>query len=120
MARVRALGLPVHIKARIVKSRKERPNFVPAPDVLLGRGLACVGLPPLLNSWLMEVGLGTLRQLKLDGPSQKEDREAALNAAPGGVWHEERAHAAFQVGDICVRCGEAVENLEHIVHHCPH
>eukprot|EP00971_Amphidinium_carterae_P049576 977221-Amphidinium_carterae.2 len=43
-----------------------------------------------------------------------------LNAALGGVWHEERAHSAFQVGDTCVRCGEAVENLEHIVHNCPH
>eukprot|EP00971_Amphidinium_carterae_P118148 2340889-Amphidinium_carterae.2 len=34
-----------------------------------------------------------------------------------GVWHEARA------GDQCVRCGdsgEAVEDLEHIVHHCPH
>eukprot|EP00971_Amphidinium_carterae_P105814 2095492-Amphidinium_carterae.1 len=46
------------------------------------------------------------RQLKLDGQSQKEDRKAALNAALGGVWHEERAHSAFQVGDTCVRCGE--------------
>eukprot|EP00971_Amphidinium_carterae_P118868 2354618-Amphidinium_carterae.1 len=59
-------------------------------------------------------------QLKLDGQSQKEDRKAALNAALGGVWHEERAHSAFQVGDTCVRCGEDVENLEHIVLHCPH
>eukprot|EP00971_Amphidinium_carterae_P123071 2436713-Amphidinium_carterae.2 len=42
------------------------------------------------------------------------------NAALGGVWHEERAHSAFQVGDTCVRCAEGVENLEHIVHHCPH
>eukprot|EP00971_Amphidinium_carterae_P137256 2719583-Amphidinium_carterae.1 len=46
------------------------------------------------------------RQLKLDGQSQKEERKAALNAALGGVWHEERSHSAFQVGDICVRCGE--------------
>eukprot|EP00971_Amphidinium_carterae_P286159 5682109-Amphidinium_carterae.1 len=23
-------------------------------------------------------------------------------------------------GDTCVRCSEGVENLEHIVHHCPH
>eukprot|EP00971_Amphidinium_carterae_P085617 1694327-Amphidinium_carterae.3 len=67
-------------------------------------------------------GLSTAayRQLKLDGQSQKEDRKAALNAALGGVWHEERAHSAFQVGDICVRCGEDIENLEHIVLHCPH
>eukprot|EP00971_Amphidinium_carterae_P148990 2953977-Amphidinium_carterae.1 len=33
--------------------------------------------------------------LKLDGQSQKEDRKAALNAALGSVWHEERAHSAF-------------------------
>eukprot|EP00971_Amphidinium_carterae_P036590 719341-Amphidinium_carterae.1 len=67
-------------------------------------------------------GLSTsaYRQLKLDGQSQKEERKAALNAALGGVWHEERAHSAFQVGDVCVRCGEDVENLEHIVLHCPH
>eukprot|EP00971_Amphidinium_carterae_P218025 4328230-Amphidinium_carterae.1 len=25
-----------------------------------------------------------------------------------------------EVGDTCVRCGEDVENLEHIVLHCPH
>eukprot|EP00971_Amphidinium_carterae_P068228 1351009-Amphidinium_carterae.1 len=70
----------------------------------------------------LAAGLSTsaYRQLKLDGQSQKEDRKAALNAALGGVWHEERAHSACQVGDICVRCGEGVENLEHIVHHCPH
>eukprot|EP00971_Amphidinium_carterae_P001818 36575-Amphidinium_carterae.2 len=60
----------------------------------------------------LAAGLSTCayRQLKLDGQSQKEDRKAALNAALGGVWHEERAHSA----------GEGVENLEHIVHHCPH
>eukprot|EP00971_Amphidinium_carterae_P156734 3107061-Amphidinium_carterae.2 len=23
------------------------------------------------------------------------------------------SHSAFQVGDLCVRCGEAVENLKH-------
>eukprot|EP00971_Amphidinium_carterae_P165957 3289420-Amphidinium_carterae.1 len=70
----------------------------------------------------LALGLSTsaYRQLKLDGQSQKEDRKAALNAALGGVWHEERAHSAFQVGDICVRCGEEVENLEHIVLHRPH
>eukprot|EP00971_Amphidinium_carterae_P305779 6077018-Amphidinium_carterae.1 len=40
-------------------------------------------------------GLSTaaFRQLKLDGQSQKEERKAALNAALGGVWHEERAHS---------------------------
>eukprot|EP00971_Amphidinium_carterae_P000449 9356-Amphidinium_carterae.1 len=45
---------------------------------------------------------------KLDGQSQKEDRKVALNAVLGGVWHEEGAHSASQVGDTCVRCGEAV------------
>eukprot|EP00971_Amphidinium_carterae_P187161 3714789-Amphidinium_carterae.1 len=71
---------------------------------------------PPLSSWPMEglletnrpcapkpaLGLtlrASYRQLKLDG---------------------QRAHAAFQVGDICVRCEEALENLEHIVHQCPH
>eukprot|EP00971_Amphidinium_carterae_P191710 3804035-Amphidinium_carterae.2 len=39
---------------------------------------------------------------------------------PLEVWHEEHAHSAFQVGDLCARCGEAVENLEHIVLHYPH
>eukprot|EP00971_Amphidinium_carterae_P109692 2172721-Amphidinium_carterae.1 len=47
-------------------------------------------------------------------------RTGKLNAALGGVWREERAHSAFQVGATCVRRGEGVENLEHIVHHCPH
>eukprot|EP00971_Amphidinium_carterae_P093819 1856468-Amphidinium_carterae.1 len=28
-------------------------------------------------------------------------------------------HAELGVGDLCVRCGEAVEDLEHIVHPCP-
>eukprot|EP00971_Amphidinium_carterae_P054147 1066285-Amphidinium_carterae.1 len=43
-------------------------------------------------------GLSTAayRHIKLDGQSQKEDRKSALNAALGGVWHEERAHSAFQ------------------------
>eukprot|EP00971_Amphidinium_carterae_P053745 1058435-Amphidinium_carterae.2 len=46
-----------------------------------------------------------LRQLKQDGQSQKDSVKTAFNAAFGGVWHE-------------VRCGEAVEDLEHNVHHC--
>eukprot|EP00971_Amphidinium_carterae_P092827 1838183-Amphidinium_carterae.1 len=25
----------------------------------------------------------------------------------------------FGVGNLCVRCRQAVEDLEHIVHHCP-
>eukprot|EP00971_Amphidinium_carterae_P332199 6466234-Amphidinium_carterae.3 len=49
----------------------------------------------------METGLATqaLRQLKLDG--------------------QIRVHAEFGVGDLCVRCREAVDDLEHIGHHCP-
>eukprot|EP00971_Amphidinium_carterae_P167475 3318161-Amphidinium_carterae.1 len=64
------------------------------------------------------LSIATCRQLKLDGQSQREDRKTAVNAVTGGMWHEERAHSAFQVGDTCVRCGEGVENLEHIVQHC--
>eukprot|EP00971_Amphidinium_carterae_P222183 4410052-Amphidinium_carterae.2 len=30
-----------------------------------------------------------------------------------------RGHAEFGLGDLRVRCGEAVEDLEHIVHQCP-
>eukprot|EP00971_Amphidinium_carterae_P299045 5941136-Amphidinium_carterae.1 len=61
-------------------------------------------------------GLATqsLRQLKLDGQSQKDSVTSALNAALGGVWHEVRANSVFEVGDMCVRCGEAVEDFEHI------
>eukprot|EP00971_Amphidinium_carterae_P164633 3264130-Amphidinium_carterae.2 len=64
----------------------------------------------------------TLRQLKLDSQSQKDSVKSALNAALGGAWHEVRANSVFEVGEVCVRCGESVENLkqiEHIVHHCP-
>eukprot|EP00971_Amphidinium_carterae_P255374 5069779-Amphidinium_carterae.1 len=69
----------------------------------------------------LDSGLATqaLRQLKLDGQSQKDNVKTALNAVLGGVWHEARVHAEFGVGDLCVRCSEAVEDLEHIVHHCP-
>eukprot|EP00971_Amphidinium_carterae_P093616 1852514-Amphidinium_carterae.1 len=59
------------------------------------------------------------RQLKLDGQSQEDNVKTALIAALGGVWHEARVHAEFVVSDLCVRCGEAVEDLGHIVHHCP-
>eukprot|EP00971_Amphidinium_carterae_P330466 6463512-Amphidinium_carterae.1 len=54
-------------------------------------------------------GLSTqsLRQFKLDGQSQKDTVKTALNAALGGVWHEVRVHAVFEVGELCVR------------HHCP-
>eukprot|EP00971_Amphidinium_carterae_P299826 5957088-Amphidinium_carterae.2 len=63
-----------------------------------------------------------LRQLKLDGQRRKDSVKSALNAALGGVWHEVRANSVFEVGEMCARCGEAVEDLEHIVtmivHHC--
>eukprot|EP00971_Amphidinium_carterae_P176802 3505825-Amphidinium_carterae.2 len=49
----------------------------------------------------------------------KDNVTSALSAALGGVWHEARLHSVFEVGELCVRCGEAVEDLEHIVHHCP-
>eukprot|EP00971_Amphidinium_carterae_P297526 5911202-Amphidinium_carterae.1 len=60
-----------------------------------------------------------LRQLKHDGQNQKNNVKTALNAALGGAWHVARVHSVFEVGELCVRCGEAVEDLEHIVHHCP-
>eukprot|EP00971_Amphidinium_carterae_P027136 534916-Amphidinium_carterae.1 len=94
-----------------------KPLFVPS-GILLGCCVPRWRAPDLTSrAWL---SASAYRQLKLDGQSQKEDRKAPLNAALGGVWHEERAHSAFQVGDTCVRCGEAVENLEHVVLHCPH
>eukprot|EP00971_Amphidinium_carterae_P338115 6475304-Amphidinium_carterae.3 len=66
------------------------------------------------------LAIQALRQLKLDGQSQKDNVKSVLNAALGGVWHEARVHSVFEeVGEFSVRCGEAVEDLEHIVHHCP-
>eukprot|EP00971_Amphidinium_carterae_P021817 430502-Amphidinium_carterae.1 len=58
----------------------------------------------------LDSGLATqaLRHLKLDGQSQKDNVKTALNAALGGFWHEARANAVFDVGELCVRCGEAV------------
>eukprot|EP00971_Amphidinium_carterae_P156070 3094353-Amphidinium_carterae.2 len=69
----------------------------------------------------LDSGLYTqaLRQLKLDGQSRKDTVNIALNAALGGVWDGARANAVFDVRDLRVGCGEAVEDLEHIVHHCP-
>eukprot|EP00971_Amphidinium_carterae_P351212 6491977-Amphidinium_carterae.1 len=104
-------------RLQILKSQPTSAQFEP--------GIDASQLVSWTGRYLIEglaLGLSTsaYRQLKLDGQSQKDDRKAALNAALGGVWHEERAHSAFQVGDICVRCGEDVENLEHIVLHCPH
>eukprot|EP00971_Amphidinium_carterae_P098485 1947818-Amphidinium_carterae.1 len=59
MNRVRALGLPAHVKARAAAPRKKCRTFVPALDVRLGRGLACVG-PCLWSSWSMVAPLETL------------------------------------------------------------
>eukprot|EP00971_Amphidinium_carterae_P251501 4992389-Amphidinium_carterae.4 len=44
-----------------------------------------------------------------------DDRSrSAVNAALGGIWHEFRTHSAFDVGELCVRCGEEAE-LSHII-----
>eukprot|EP00971_Amphidinium_carterae_P107034 2120047-Amphidinium_carterae.1 len=59
-----------------------------------------------------------LETTKVDGQSQKDNVKIAFNAAPGGVGHEAHVHAEFGVVDLCVRCGEAVEDLEHNVGHC--
>eukprot|EP00971_Amphidinium_carterae_P348061 6490301-Amphidinium_carterae.1 len=53
----------------------------------------------------------TLRQLKLDGQSQKDNVKTALNAALVVGWHEVRANAVFDVGELCACCGEAGEDL---------
>eukprot|EP00971_Amphidinium_carterae_P145912 2892046-Amphidinium_carterae.3 len=53
--------------------------------------------------------------------NKRGDRtRSAVNVALGGVWHEVRTHAAFTVGDLCVRCTEEPENLGHILYRCPH
>eukprot|EP00971_Amphidinium_carterae_P166876 3307059-Amphidinium_carterae.1 len=80
-----------------LKQLAERLGWLPAAGLAMDSGFHGMKPPSVLSGTL-------LRQLKLDGQSQKEDRKAALNAALGGVWHEERAHSAF----------------EHIVLHCPH
>eukprot|EP00971_Amphidinium_carterae_P063481 1256433-Amphidinium_carterae.1 len=50
----------------------------------------------------LDSGLATpSRQLKLDGQSQTDNVKTALNAALGGVWHEARANAVFDVGAMC-------------------
>eukprot|EP00971_Amphidinium_carterae_P177740 3525579-Amphidinium_carterae.1 len=71
---------------------------------------------------ICNVGLCASALCQGRGHSQKvlEEQRAALNADLGRARHEERAHSAFQVGALWVSCGEAVENLEHIVHHCLH
>eukprot|EP00971_Amphidinium_carterae_P225479 4472357-Amphidinium_carterae.1 len=80
-----------------------KPAKQQRPVVLLGRGRdpAQALCAQVVNTRQdlegLAVGLSTAayRQLKLDGQSQKEDRKAAVNAALGGVWHEERAHSAL-------------------------
>eukprot|EP00971_Amphidinium_carterae_P238850 4741452-Amphidinium_carterae.1 len=72
-----------------------------------------------LQTWPLRFGsrsglaTQTLRQLKLDGQSQTDSVKFALNADLGGVWHEVRANSVSEVGEVCVRCGEVVEDLEH-------
>eukprot|EP00971_Amphidinium_carterae_P055680 1097796-Amphidinium_carterae.1 len=169
MYRTRALGLPAHVKARIVKSLfsvglygaeaggisdQHMKDLRASARGALGKGASLRRSAALesganvswrafwrpsgpeqrqskrshqkleIDSRLDFQGLAsglatqTLRQLKLDGQSQKDSVKSALNAALGGVWHEV-ANSVFEVGEMCVRCGEAVEDLEHIVHHCP-
>eukprot|EP00971_Amphidinium_carterae_P029077 571716-Amphidinium_carterae.1 len=79
-----------------------------------------------IEQWERELGRGDEdRSLGVLGPSEHlflfanklqtyENVKIALSAALGGVWHEACANAIFNVGDSCVRCGEAVEDLEHI------
>eukprot|EP00971_Amphidinium_carterae_P038184 750457-Amphidinium_carterae.1 len=69
----------------------------------------------------LDSGLATqaLRKLSLNGQSQKDNVKSDLNDALGGVWQEARVHSVFEVGELCVRRGETVKDLEHIVHHCP-
>eukprot|EP00971_Amphidinium_carterae_P316927 6300356-Amphidinium_carterae.1 len=51
--------------------------------------------------------------------NKRDDRtRSAVNAALEGVWHEVRTHRAFIVGDLCVRCQEEPEDLEHILFRC--
>eukprot|EP00971_Amphidinium_carterae_P230034 4565594-Amphidinium_carterae.1 len=65
----------------------------------------------------LETGLSTQTYRHLTKSSARADDKSrsAVNAALGGVWHEERTHRAFAVGDLCVRCKEEVENLSHIL-----
>eukprot|EP00971_Amphidinium_carterae_P186196 3696010-Amphidinium_carterae.1 len=70
----------------------------------------------------LETGLSTqsFRHLKRSANRTEDSFRSALNAALGGVWHEVRAHSAFYVGELCVRCKEEPEDLSHIVFRCPH
>eukprot|EP00971_Amphidinium_carterae_P112951 2236926-Amphidinium_carterae.1 len=70
----------------------------------------------------LETGLSTqsFKHLKRSANKTEDSFRSALNAALGGVWHEARAHSAFSVGDLCVRCKGEPEDLAHIVYRCPH
>eukprot|EP00971_Amphidinium_carterae_P237840 4721881-Amphidinium_carterae.2 len=77
--------------------------------------------------WTLRAWLPASRLLTTDSSSwmgkvrrRTEKLLSTLLLEEYGTSHEERAHSAFQVGDTSVRCGEGVEDLEHIVHHCQH
>eukprot|EP00971_Amphidinium_carterae_P050924 1002665-Amphidinium_carterae.2 len=59
----------------------------------------------------LETGLSTVlstqsyRHLKKSSARVDEKSRSAVNAALGGVWHEERTHRAFSVGNICAPIG---------------
>eukprot|EP00971_Amphidinium_carterae_P137110 2717150-Amphidinium_carterae.2 len=66
----------------------------------------------------LETSLSTQTYGHLKKSSARVDdrsRRSAVNAALGGVWHEERTNHAISVGDLCVRCREEVEDLSHIL-----
>eukprot|EP00971_Amphidinium_carterae_P141170 2797694-Amphidinium_carterae.1 len=78
----------------------------------------CEGVAPDFQG--LEAGLATqaLRQLKLDGQSQKDNVKMALSAALGsGMKLVSMLRLVLAI--FSARCGEALEDLEHIVHHCP-
>eukprot|EP00971_Amphidinium_carterae_P156165 3096150-Amphidinium_carterae.4 len=168
--RTRALGLPAHVKTRIVKSLfsfgfygaevggisdQHVKDLRASARGALGKGaslrrsaaleLMAHGGPSddprvaadlsTVRVWQRRIAAGKMQwplpvaswegalELKLVGvsvsPGMKLTTRSAFNAALGGVWHEVRANAVFEVGEMCARCGEAVEDLEHMVHHCP-
>eukprot|EP00971_Amphidinium_carterae_P121095 2398538-Amphidinium_carterae.3 len=115
--RAGALGLPAHVRARIAKSLHNRDTKTSGSwDEVLRAGwdsaqVLCAKVASTRADFAgLDAGLSTssYRQLKLDGQNQKEDRKVAYDAALGGVWHEERAHAAFRCGIFALApCGGA-------------
>eukprot|EP00971_Amphidinium_carterae_P056708 1121160-Amphidinium_carterae.1 len=103
--------------------RQGDPYFLLMPTTKSSGILACTcavaDTRPDFQGLDSSLATQALRQLKLDGQSQKHNVRMTLNVALGGVWHEAHVHAEFGVGDLSVRCGEVFEDLEHIVHHCP-